>query len=598
MAVRVNKLLKELSLEIDTLATMLDALGVNSDYLLPNTTIPEEIATQVRLLCADDTDLFNLIGYASKRDDRGNQLDAASSSIAIGCIGSEANNPQEHAKVESNAIEPSKTSLKHSEKHNFWIDELLVLSPEDKVNRIYLGSFEEVVDCPLFSVLIGVNGVGKSMLMREIVEFFIDLYAYVKGSGARPSSVKQLRLQGVRYHIEGEVCEVIRYKKSYLAKINGSIQLAKDLHLPSIVACHFGAFEKFPIQKVNGATQTKYDVPYYKYVGAHVNGNMISSSAIAFRLLFALNEQMDDRRRENICTILDFIGYDHKISLSYTLTQKTRKNGVVRELIAQCVDKDRDYSCLNKREKIGVINNLYIFYKNKAESGGTIQNYCIDFDARKVQNEIEKDLQKIYKLKQYNLVSSVNVIFYKQSCKITSDEMSSGEFDMLATVLSISAASSDQHTLVLLDEPELSLHPNWQMTLINNLDKALGYQSCHLLISTHSHMLVSDLPMGRSAVIKMEKDDSGNLSATTISESTYGWSAEEVLLKVFNTATDRSKYLADVIGLLLKDIGENTISVEEVNSKLTFLERVSRNLSEVDPMKKIILTIIDSFSKS
>ena len=73
-----------------------------------------------------------------------------------------------------------------------------------------------------------------------------------------------------------------------IAKIDGHIRLLKDLRLPTIVACHFGAFEKFPTQKVNGSTQTKYDVPYYKYVGAHVNGNLISSSAIAFRLLFAI----------------------------------------------------------------------------------------------------------------------------------------------------------------------------------------------------------------------------------------------------------------------------------------------------------------------
>ena len=150
------------------------------------------------------------------------------------------------------------------------------------------------------------------------------------------------------------------------------------------------------------------------------------------------------------------------------------------------------------------------------------------------------------------MINSTNVLFHKQGVDITSDDMSSGEFAMLSTVLSISAAANDSHTMVLLDEPELSLHPNWQMTLIDNLDRALKNRVCHLLIATHSHMVVSDLPMKRSTVTQLEKDDEGNLKGTTISECTYGWSAEEVLLKVFKTATDRNRYFGERIGKLLE----------------------------------------------
>ena len=147
--------------------------------------------------------------------------------------------------------------------------------------------------------------------------------------------------------------------------------------------------------------------------------------------------------------------------------------------------------------------------------------YHIDFDGDYAAGGSLDELKCIYKLKQCDLVSSTNVIFHKQSVNITSEDMSSGEFAMLSTVLSISAAANDPHTLVLLDEPELSLHPNWQMTLIDNLDRALKNQVCHLLIATHSHMLVSDLPLKRSIVTQVEKDKNGNLNSTTISESTY-----------------------------------------------------------------------------
>ena len=166
---------------------------------------------------------------------------------------------------------------------------------------------------------------------------------------------------------------------------------------------------------------------------------------------------------------------------------------------------------------------------------------------------------------------------------------------MLSTVLSISAAANDPHTLVLLDEPELSLHPNWQMTLIDNLDRALADQVCHLLVATHSHMLVSDLPMKRSSVIQMEKDEKGNMYSTRISECTYGWSAEEVLLKVFKTATDRNRYFGERIGKLLEKMGNNTISPEEVKAELKELREISMHLSDIDPMKMILKTIVETY---
>ena len=245
-------------------------------------------------------------------------------------------------------------------------------------------------------------------------------------------------------------------------------------------------------------------------------------------------------------------------------------------------------------EKNRKISHLYDFYKKKTSSTKTQHCYEIDMDTNSENSDIE--LQTIYKLKQYELVNSTNVVFHKQGSEITSDEMSSGEFAMLSTVLSISAAANDPHTLVLLDEPELSQHPNWQMTLIDNLDRALKNQVCHLLIATHSHMLVSDLPMNRSSVTQLEKDKDGNLNATSISECTYGWSAEEVLLKVFKTATDRNRYFGERISKLLEQMGNNTIKPKEVADELDELQEISVHLSDVDPMKAILKTIVEAYN--
>lgn len=476
---------------------------------------------------------------------------------------------------------------------NFWIEELILLTPQGKATRLPIASFGCQDKAPLYSVLIGCNGVGKSTLLKEMVDFFVDLHAYINNFKQKMSSANKARLKGVKYHIDGVCCEVIRIGRTFLTKIDDRFLASKKLRVPTIVACNFGAFDKFPVQKVNGSSQTRYDVPYYKYVGAHVNGNMISSSAIAFRLLFALKENMDERQRQNLSSILDFIGYDHTITLNYSIVLRSKKNGSVYDHVLQHVQKDKEYSKLTSEQRSNKVKELYDFYKNKEFAKQPTCNYDIDID----QNSLaaNEDLNYIYKLKQYDLVQAASVVFYKNGKQIASEEMSSGEFAMLSMVLSISTAASDSHTLILIDEPELSLHPNWQMTIIDNLDRALKNQVCHLLIATHSHMLVSDLPMNRSSVSQWEKDKDGNLIANRIEENTYGWSAEEVLLKVFKTATDRNRYFGERIAKLLEQMGNNSITKEAVADELNELQEISQHLSDVDPMKMVLNTIIDAY---
>ena len=352
MGIRVNKLLAELNIGLATLDNMLRVLGYKEQDLTINTKLSDDIAILVRELYSDNGDFLNLIKTAANKGVYSNQSDLSPTLNVIGRIDLDE---YSHSRVRQDIKISQNESLvytpDYSDKQSFWISELALLSPGNEVNSISIGSFDEAESLPLYSVLIGTNGVGKSCLMKEIVDFFIDLHSCKNEPSPSMSSANKGRLKGIRYHIDGVECEVIRLKKNYLIKLNGHYGSLNDLRIPSIVACHFGAFDKFPTQKVNGSSQTRYDVPCYKYVGAHVNGSMISSSAIAFRLLFALNEQMNDRQRQNICSILDFIGYDHRVSLSYSLVMKSKTDGAALDAIKQRVNKDKEYSNLDKQQK-------------------------------------------------------------------------------------------------------------------------------------------------------------------------------------------------------------------------------------------------------
>lgn len=602
MSVRLNKLLREANIGLQSFSAILKALDIDEPHLEPSTKISDDLANLILNLRNVDLDSIKLI---EKSVEKKTSNSTPKSPLKI--IGNIALNEYGSPSRANRDMEASGNRLTKSLEYyttikepqykenskNFWVEELILLTPQGKATRLPIASFGCQDKVSLYSVIIGCNGVGKSTLLKEMVDFFVDLHAYINNFKQKMSSANKARLKGVKYHIDGVCCEVIRIGRTFLTKIDDRFLASKKLRVPTIVACNFGAFDKFPVQKVNGSSQTRYDVPYYKYVGAHVNGNMISSSAIAFRLLFALKENMDDRQRQNLSSILDFIGYDHTITLNYSIVLKSKKNGSVYDHVLQHVQKDKEYSKLTSEQRSNKVKELYDFYKNKEFAKQPTCNYDIDID----QNSLaaNEDLNYIYKLKQYDLVQATSVVFYKNGKQIASEEMSSGEFAMLSMVLSISTAASDSHTLILIDEPELSLHPNWQMTIIDNLDRALKDQVCHLLIATHSHMLVSDLPMNRSSVSQWEKDKDGNLIANRIEENTYGWSAEEVLLKVFKTATDRNRYFGERIAKLLEQMGNDTISKEAVADELNELQEISQHLSDVDPMKMVLNTIIDAY---
>ena len=71
------------------------------------------------------------------------------------------------------------------------------------------------------------------------------------------------------------------------------------------------------------------------------------------------------------------------------------------------------------------------------------------------------------------------------------DKLSSGE-QQLVYLLGLLIFDTQPKQLVLLDEPELSLHPAWQDDFFPLLQQICELNGCYLLMATHSPSLVGD----------------------------------------------------------------------------------------------------------
>lgn len=436
---------------------------------------------------------------------------------------------------------------------------------------------ELVFNYRYFSLFIGNNGVGKSSLLHEIVEFFIDAYNSI---GTRDKNY--VNILSLAYEQDDVVYRILRNASAFEYYKDDEKVGSNEIPFPIIIATTSGLFDKFPVKKKPQKDKEKkdkedrYNKAFYKYVGPKVNNNMfMSKTNLMLQHLSAMNTIKHKKQLTKIATLLGFIGYEPKLTFKYKVKDLSESNNELKlnDVSIRCSEFAKNIPPLKTQEE------------------------KILFKSSTLQEVRSMHLAEIFELRQKGLLSSFKCCFYRNNQTIDCNNLSSGEFNMLSIVMSVVLSAEDGNTLILLDEPEISQHPNWQRDMIENLDMALDGYNCHFLIATHSHLLVSNLPMNRSSVIHLEKQGE-EVSLKPIEANTFGWSPEEVLLKVFEMTTDRNRYLAEMVGTFIKKIADNDISLETAKDEVAFFDKVSVGLSAVDPMKKIISTITEEFDKN
>lgn len=424
-----------------------------------------------------------------------------------------------------------------------------------------------------FTLLLGKNGVCKSSLFRELIEFFIDARGHSKRS-----KKYHVTVYSVKYTIDGHTYQIDKPDKRIYYQRDGITVSRKRMEFPLIVASTMGMFDKFPINSKPTYSTGRYNPEYYRYVGPKASSNMFTSKAnVLLQQLSALPTISSANRLEMLSVILRFIGYDSKVTFRFQSRENlsnTIKGFRIEPKIA--VEHQEFYNTINDGEQ---------------------HSLDISFDKDSLDAIRSLPLESLYVLRQYGLLKNVKCIFYNNWEEVDADSLSSGEFNLLSIVASVVLAANSQRLLLLLDEPEISQHPNWQLDLIPNLEKALVDYGCHFLIATHCHFLVSNLPLNRSNVMCMSRNEENEIKVESIPSETYGWSAEEVLLKAFGVPTDRNRYLAEMVSDFLRRIGEKTIEKHDVETQISFFEETSRHLSSYDPLKKILDTIINEFAR-
>jgi predicted ATPase len=422
----------------------------------------------------------------------------------------------------------------------------------------------EFVDSPnaYFTVLIGSNGTFKSSILGEIAKKYREQKSNIS------INVHQKR------HVDSRSIKV------------KSLDLFNERHKPSNLICiSVSPFDKFPLQgshlaswilsspeKLGDIAAASKRFPYH-YLGLKSsNGNGIRNSKdrIYSALLSGLSGQEKPKVEYAVKACFDLLKIEKTILLRFHRTEILEKN--LKSEVSV--------------EKVNSIMNTLLSVSTPVGEN----EYDLEIDGYAGDDKNYSQMLNLVFLEKNKSVS-VEYIFIRKSGSNQYYDLltsSSGELSLLLYCFGMCNVIDD-NSVILIDEPEISLHPNWQIEFIKLMTELCRFNSrCHCIIATHSPHILSGLPPERSKTISLFKNSRNELVVNEDNPDTSGWSVEKILLDIFEVQTVRNSYFeADIRSLfLLIKSKENLI---QHKGALDILERLSHyKLEEDDPLLPIV----------
>ncbi len=183
---------------------------------------------------------------------------------------------------------------------------------------------------------------------------------------------------------------------------------------------------------------------------------------------------------------------------------------------------------------------------------------------------------------------------------ITGAHLSSGQWSWLSSFAGL-AVEIDDASVILVDEPENSLHPTWQQSYVPTLIRIIEkYQRCHAIVATHAPLIASGLPPDCGNVRRLSRvlGEGGAIKiVATEAKNTFGWSASDTYEELFELESTRAKIFNGYGKRALELVREGHGPSDEVTHLQELLTAQRQNLPTLDPMRRVIADVLSSLDR-
>lgn len=437
-----------------------------------------------------------------------------------------------------------------------------------------------------FTIFTGKNGVGKTKILSSIVRFFL---------------IKEVSQRNV-------ISETLTILNTEIeAKVNYTRQ-------PDKIIVHTNSkHNKFP-SKYHYPSAKNYfnlDESNYYYNPRTMDNNfftqLVNYKKINFKTVSDTFSYLNYQPLVRIDLKLDWISFPAGY---YSRTIEKYKSILIEELnfdlnktLKQASKVDRyfiatlNYISSNSREEISIseIKLLYSAFKS--------------FDIINLSMLVEVDFnQEIFKYTntnksiiklffKFNIIRFSSVFLYKglensyspfftNKGIVNFNDLSSGQQAIFNTLLGISGVISN-NSLICIDEPEISLHPEWQSDIINKLQSVFqDIKGCHFLIATHSPQVVASLKSENSFIVNLEKMETYNASEHNHKSADYQ------LAKIFDTPGYNNEFLIRICLVIITKISKREKFNSDDYNNLILLKEVKNSINHEDSVHLLIEQIL------
>ncbi|WP_162847518.1 AAA family ATPase [Marinomonas communis] len=278
-------------------------------------------------------------------------------------------------------------------------------------------------------------------------------------------------------------------------------------------------------------------------------------------------ENPEDISKSKLASIFEYIGFDAKIGLKYHIENE---------------DDFKDIEIFDKK----------MFYFYKKIKNGFDEVYWIDLGGDWFKSNLKlNDLDFV--AYENNLIKSgvrLKKTFFlsKNGKSIASTKASSGELHQLSLLLFI-ASNIRINSIVLIDEPENSLHPKWQKEYIARLNDLFFIYRPQIVLATHSPLFISDFNKDNESFFDYNNFtyDIYEIKGSKLNYKQASSNLEEIFLDKFDVLTPENHYLSNLIIELINEMNSGHQSPENVLSKLKHYYDISYD----DKQKNLIRSI-------
>ena len=151
------------------------------------------------------------------------------------------------------------------------------------------------------------------------------------------------------------------------------------------------------------------------------------------------------------------------------------------------------------------------------------------------------------------------------------NELSSGEKQLFLRTLAIKMMEPE-NSIIMIDEPELSLHPKWQQKIVDVYRK-IGRNN-QIILATHSpHILGS---VEKENIILLEKNKNGIVEVKTGDKfgNSYGQTTGRILEDIMGLETDRNPSVNNLLTLVKEMVKNDNYENSEFKKKYTRIKDI------------------------